>query len=108
MIDKNNTQSTLHFLINAEFTVERGYSYGELLNFLKTFQVYYRECYIKRDQFEQELNYKNTTLVDESNRMLNAEKLLQEKIKENTFLFEKISRKLTFWERVTGRIKIKY
>jgi hypothetical protein len=108
MIDKNNTQSTLHFLINADFTPERGYSYGELITFLKTFQTYYRECYIKKDQYEQELKFKNKTFELVETKIINIEKLLKEKEKENNFLITKVDRKLTFWERITGKLNIKY
>ncbi len=108
MIDKNNTQSTLHFLINADFSPERGYSYGELLLFLKTFQSYYRDCYTKKEKIEQELNYKNTTFLQIENRIIDIEKLFKEKENQNIFLLSKIDRKLTFWERITGKIKLKY
>ncbi len=108
MTDKSNTQSTLYFLINADFTIERGHSYGELLTFLKTFQTYYRECYIKKEQYEQELNFKNKTFEHLETKIIKVEKLLKEKEKENNFLISKVDRKLTFWERVTGKLNIKY
>lgn len=108
MIDKSNTKSTLHFLINADFSPERGHSYGEMINFLKTFQSYYRECYIKKDQFEQELNYKNKTFEQMEDKIINNEKILKEKDNEIYKLYTQLNRKLTFWERVTGKINIKY
>ena len=108
MSNNSNTQITLHFLMNTDFSYERGYSYGELINYLKTYQLYYRECYANKDKFEQELLFKNKTFDQSENRILNLEKLLKEKENDIGFLMSKISRKLTFWERVTGKIKIKY
>ncbi len=108
MIDKTNTQSTLHFLMNAEFITERGYSYGELLNYLITFQTYYRECYTQKEHYEKELIHLNQTLEFVKDRIINSDKLLKEKEDENRFLITKIDRRLSFWERLTGKIKIKY
>ena len=106
MSNINNTKSTLHFLINVEFDISRGYSYIELLSFLKTFQGYFRDCYRNKEYCEQELIFKNKTLLEIESRMIELEKKLIDKNKESETLYSKINRKLTIWERISGRIKI--
>ena len=112
-MNNENPTSTLYFLITAEFSHERGYSYGELITYLKNFQTYYRDCYTKKEAFEKELNFKNKTFTFSGNRILELENIIaekditiKEKEKENEFLISVLCKKLTFWERITGKVKI--
>ena len=107
-MDDNNDFSVVQFLINAEFTAQRGYSYGELLKYLIMFLAYYRDCYIKKDALEQELNFKNKTFSLLEHRIVELENIIKDKETQNEFLINKITRKLSLWERVKGKIKIKY
>lgn len=106
MTDLNTHEMMIHQLLNIDFKPERGYSYAELLNFLNTFQAYYRDCYVKKDNSEKDLIRKNKTFTDLENRIIYLEKLLKDKNIENNHLLNKITKKLTIWERLTGKVKI--
>lgn len=97
----------INFLLNEQFIIERGYSYIEILNYLKSFQYYYRECYRRAETIEQEFILKNKTIKDLENRIVYLENRIKDKENETEILYNKINKNLSFWERVKGRIIIK-
>jgi hypothetical protein len=91
-------------LLNTKFESERGYSYPELLNFLNSFQIYYRDCYLKKESLEKEINIKNKTFNDLEYRITYLDNLLKDMEKANNIYLNKIQQKLSIWERITGKI----
>lgn len=108
MINNNYTKPSIHLLLNVDFSTERGFSYIELLNFLKTFQSYYRDMYLKAEFLEKDYSNKEKMLNELTEKINDVQNLLKEKEEENMYLYTKIVRKLSFWERLTGKIVIKY
>lgn len=98
----------INFLLNEQFVIERGYSYIEILNYLKSFQYYYRECYRRAETIEQEFISKNKTIKELENRIVYLENKVKEKEKETDYLYNKLNKNLSLWERIKGRIIIKY
>lgn len=108
MNENKNVPNTIYFLLNENFSVDKGYSYLELLSFLNIFKEYYRELYNSKNNKDNELmNYRDNNILMEI-KLNEIMQLLQEKTKENEMLYQKICRKLTLWERITGKIKIKF
>ncbi len=106
--DNNSIRPIYDFLLTADFSEENKYQYWELLNFLKNFQYYYKECYVLMDNNRKELLHKNKSFEESEKRYLEITNLLKEKSDENSMLYQKMNRRLTFWERLTGKIKIKF
>lgn len=106
--DNQIDKSFFNYLLTNEFNINKGYSYTELIKFLNTFQYYYKENYEWKEKYRQELLLKNKTFEENNYKIRELENLLKEKEKENAYLYNKITRKLTFSERITGKITIKY
>lgn len=106
MIDRNDTRTPQYSLMNIEFNIERGYSYGELLQYLRNFQHYYRECYRHNEILEINNNNKDKTISDIETKIEKLESYIKDREMNIESLYSILNRKLTIWERITGKIKI--
>lgn len=103
MEDKENL---LPFLLNADFKKDYGYSYTELLRFLKAYQFYYKKIYQNNDWFKQELMQRDKVLAELNTKISKLEERLNSQDKHISVLTSYVNKKLSFWERITGKIKI--
>ncbi len=101
----SNNNMLIHQLLNNNYVAESGYSYSDLLFFLNKFQAYYKDCYINNQNLEKDLIYKNKLNNELEKRIDILEKELENFRKENIYYCTKINKKLSLWERLTGKIK---
>ena len=101
----NKNDLKIEQLLNNKFVVESGYSYSELLTFLKAFQSYYIDCCMINENYKKELLMLNKNNLELGKNMITLEQKNKNVEKENIILTSKISRKLSIWERISGRIK---
>ena len=95
----------LDFLLSADFDVKKGYSYTELIKFLKAYKQFFIECYNAKENFRKELIQKDKTNGFYDNRIKELLEQIERYKSENEILTRMISRKLTFKERLLGKFK---
>jgi hypothetical protein len=105
MIPKNNDQMR-DFLCTADISTENGYSYTELVIFLQNYKKFYRIENIEKSNAKRDLNDAEKRI----NQLLNKVKILETKIEsqteQNKTLKKMLCKKLTFWERLKGKINL--
>ncbi len=101
-----NKEKILLFLLTADFSKNYGHSYNELLEYLNNYQYHYKKIYESNDSIKSELHHRDKVLENLNIRI----KDLEEKVKlqsEQIFnLKQYLKRNLTFWERISGKVKI--
>jgi predicted RNase H-like nuclease (RuvC/YqgF family) len=95
----------LDFLLTTDFDISQGYSYNDLINFLNAYKEFFRDCYNAKEDLLREKYRKDRTFSDYETRINELEKRMEKLRIENEILTKKISRKLTFKERLFGRFK---
>lgn len=96
----------LEFILNTKITVDSGYSYIQLLEFLEYIKYFYKEILENRELYIRELQQerKKNKDLEEINKQIDIR--LSKKNTEFQNLCDKISRKLTLKERLTGKIEL--
>jgi len=94
----------LEFILNTNITVESGYSYIQLLDFLKYLKYFYKELLQNRELYIREISVlkKNNKKLDDSVKLIDAK--LSKRNMEFDNLCAKITRKLSLKERFLGKI----
>ena len=95
----------LDFLLTSDFDVTNGYSYNDLINFLNAYKGFFRECYDQKEYLKKEKFRKDETFTVYDTTIKELEEKIEYLKKDNTFLTNKISRKLSLKERILGRFK---
>lgn len=106
MVNKNK-DAILDFLLTADFKRNYGYSYTELLEFLNYYQVYYRQINESNQWVKHELNHRDKILNELNIKIQGLEQKLEFQSKQISFLKSHLTKKLSWWERITGKSKIK-
>lgn len=101
-----NKEAILDFLLTADFKNHYGYSYTELIEFLNYYQVYYRQIQENNNWIKYELQHRDKILADLNAKIESLEKKLEFQNKQIYFLKTHLTKKLSIWERITGKAKI--
>ncbi len=96
----------INYLLNIDFNNNSGYSYTELLDFLKCYRSYYRNVLENYEWFKSELNSRDEILKNLNYRVKDLEEKTRFQSMQITSLKSCLIRKLTFWERISGKVKI--
>lgn len=99
-------QRILDFLLSADFKVENNYSYSELLLFLQYYKNFYRQSYEKNQDLRYILDKAEAHIKKLEVDMIEKERQLESCKKQLSAYKKIVSRKLTFFERLTGKIKL--
>jgi hypothetical protein len=102
----DDERKILEFILNTNISIESGYSYVQILEFLEYLKYFYKDLLENRELYKRELQQqmkKNKNLEEEVEQISIR---LSKKSKEFQNLCDKIARKLSLKERLTGRINI--
>ena len=91
------------FLLTNNFDISKGYSYNELLNFIKAYKGIFIACYDAKERYKREIIQKDKTKEDYDNRIKELTEQNKKLQNLNNILTNNISRKLTLKERLFGR-----
>ena len=102
----NEQKKILDFLLTADFKIENSYSYTELLLFLKYYKDYYRQIYNSNQDLRGDIKRIEKIIYNLESKIGEKDKKLAifEKLLEN--LKKIVTRKLTWKERLLGKIKL--
>lgn len=93
-------------ILNTDFNVNTTASYSELLLYINELKRHYKECV---DNFNHQRNREymyNQSLDNLTEKITELENSLKYFVNVNNNLTFALTRKLTWWERITGKIKI--
>jgi hypothetical protein len=99
-------EAILDFLRTADFKAQYGYSYTELLEFLNYYQIYYRQIQENNMWVKNELEHRDKILSELNKKISILEERLEFQSKQVQFLKKHLTKKLSLWERITGKIKL--
>jgi hypothetical protein len=101
----NNKNQMFEFLLTADFNHDCGYSYLELIDYLDNYKNYFRSQNIDKENIKRDLERSEK----ENRQLLERIKILESKIEIQSNQLKNIkttlSRKLSVWERISGKIK---
>lgn len=103
--NKIKEQDILDFLLVTDFN-RSVYSYTELLEFLKHFKYLYRETFESKRQLRICIEQNELTLMRLVDEIEQNESILIEKEKQLKNLLNRFNRKLTWKERIFGRLDL--
>ncbi len=101
-----NKEGILDFLLTADFKSHYGYSYPELIEFLNYYQFYYRQIQENNSWIKHELHHRDKILKELNIKIESLEKKIDFQNTQISFLKSHLTKKLSIWERITGRAKI--
>jgi predicted RNase H-like nuclease (RuvC/YqgF family) len=102
----NNNHQMLEFLLTADFNKDSGYSYIELVEYLNHYKYNYRLQDIDRSNVKRELEESEKEVKQLQHRMKILESRIEVQDNQIKNLKTTLTRKLTFWERITGKFKL--
>jgi hypothetical protein len=103
---KNSEREMIEFLLSTDYKPENNFTYQELLFFLNRYKEYYFYLHCDNKNIVSDmtrLEAENTMLTG---RLNTCEEMVKNKELEINNLKQILLRKMTFWERIKGRIKL--
>ena len=97
----------LDFLIAADFEPVNGYSYPELLEFLRQYKRFYSLLYDDKLSLMRQANLFDKEVLRLETRIAELEKTVERKGSQVENLSTFLTKKLTWKERLTGKINLK-
>lgn len=97
----------LDFLLSADFSPINGHSYGELLDYLRQFKYYYSIIYDDRREMKRTIELSIEEIARLNNKIEMLEKTIEKRDYQNRNLKEELGRKLTWKERLLGKLILK-
>ena len=96
----------LDFLLAADFTAAHGYSYVQLLGFLKRYKHFYAQLYDNYYYMVRQERVRVDALAKLEARIADLEEIILRKNKQITNLQGELTRNLTWRERFSGKLKL--
>ena len=89
----------------ADFNVNGGYSYIDLVKYLNLYKEFYWTLYRENENSRNLVKSKDNEIEKISHKIKQLEKMIEDQNFQINNLKSYFGRKLTIWERITGKMK---